>query len=216
MSDNESIVIASATRTGVGSFGGSIAGVTAHDLGATVIKEVASRAGISLDEIDEVILGQVLTAGQGQNPARQAAVNAGIPADKTAWGLNQVCGSGLRTVAIGMQQIACGDADIIVAGGQENMSMSPHCAHLRNGTKMGDMGMIDSMIKDGLWDAFHGYHMGTTAENVAQKFQLSRDTQDEFAVSSQNKAEAARAAGKFKDEITAITIKTRKDRKSVV
>ena len=206
----EQIVIVSAARTGVGSFGGSIAGVAAHDLGATVIKDVAERASVSLDDFDEVILGQVLTAGQGQNPARQAAIKAGIPESATAWGLNQVCGSGLRAVAIGMQQIASGDANVILAGGQENMSISTHCAHLRNGTKMGDMSMIDTMIRDGLWDAFHGYHMGITAENVAEKFQISRDAQDEFAVASQNKAEAARAAGKFKDEITPVTIKTRK------
>lgn len=210
MSSSDSIVIASATRTAVGSFGGTISGVAAHDLGAEVIKEATKRAGVSADEVDEVILGQVLAAGQGQNPARQAAIGAGVPEGATAWGLNQVCGSGLRTVAIGMQQIACGDADIIVAGGQENMSMAPHCAHLRNGTKMGDLGMIDTMIKDGLWDAFHGYHMGTTAENVAEKFQLTRQVQDEFAVSSQNKAEAAKAAGRFKEEITPITIKSRK------
>lgn len=210
MNSSESIVIASATRTGVGSFGGSISSVAAHDLGAEVIKQATTRAGVGADEVDEVILGQVLAAGQGQNPARQAAIGAGIPESATAWGLNQVCGSGLRAVAIGMQQIECGDADIIVAGGQENMSMAPHCAHLRNGTKMGDLGMIDTMIKDGLWDAFHGYHMGTTAENVAEKFQLTRQAQDEFAVSSQNKAEAARAAGKFEAEITPITIKTRK------
>jgi len=206
----DSIVIASATRTGVGSFGGTISGMPAHDLGAIVVAEAAKRAKIELSEIDEVILGQVLTAGQGQNPARQAAIKAGVPETASAWGLNQVCGSGLRTVAIGMQQILSGDADVIVAGGQENMSISTHCAHLRNGQKMGDLSFIDTMIKDGLWDAFHGYHMGTTAENVAEKFQLSRDTQDEFAVSSQNKAEAAQKAGKFKDEIVPVTIKTRK------
>lgn len=210
MSDSDAIVIASATRTGVGSFNGSLAGVPAHDLGSAVIREALTRSKIVPEEVDEVILGQVLTAGQGQNPARQAAINAGIPDDKTALGLNQVCGSGLRAVAVGMQQISSGDADIIVAGGQENMSMSPHCAYLRNGTKMGDLGMVDTMIKDGLWDAFHGYHMGTTAENVAEKFQLSRDVQDEFAVGSQNKAEAAQKAGRFDEEITAITIKSRK------
>ena len=206
----EHIVIVDAARTGVGSFGGTISGVAAHDLGATVIKEVASRAKVSLEDFDEVILGQVLTAGQGQNPARQAAIKAGIPESATAWGINQVCGSGLRAVAIGMQQIASGDANVILAGGQENMSISTHCAHLRNGTKMGDMQMIDTMIRDGLWDAFHGYHMGITAENVAKKFEISRDAQDEFAVASQNKAEAARAAGKFKDEIVPVTIKSRK------
>lgn len=210
MSNQDPIVIASATRTGVGSFGGTIAGTPAHDLGAIVIKEAVSRANIDLSEIDEVILGQVLTAGQGQNPARQAAINAGVPETASAWGLNQVCGSGLRAVAIGMQQILSGDADIIIAGGQENMSMSPHCSNLRNGYKMGDMSMIDTMIKDGLWDAFHGYHMGTTAENVAKKFQLNRETQDTFAVASQNKAEAAQNAGRFKDEIVPVTIKSRK------
>ncbi len=210
MGNKEAIVIASAARTGVGSFGGTISSMPAHEFGAIVIAEVAKRAKVDLGEIDEVILGQVLTAGQGQNPARQAAIKAGLPESATAWGLNQVCGSGLRTVAIGMQQILTGDADIIVAGGQESMSLSTHCAHLRDGKKMGDLSMIDTMIKDGLWDAFHSYHMGTTAENVAQKFQLSRDVQDEFAVNSQNKAEAAQNAGKFKDEIVPVTIKTRK------
>jgi acetyl-CoA C-acetyltransferase len=210
MSNKDPIVIASATRTGVGSFGGTISGMPAHELGAIVIAEAAKRAKIELAEVDEVILGQVLTAGQGQNPARQAAIKAGVPESASAWGLNQVCGSGLRSVAIGMQQILSGDADIIIAGGQESMSLSAHCAHLRNGQKMGDMSMIDTMIKDGLWDAFHGYHMGTTAENVAQKFQLSREVQDTFAVASQNKAEAAQKAGKFNDEIVPVVIKTRK------
>lgn len=210
MSKQEKIVIASATRTAVASFGGAIASVPAHDLGTAVIKEAMSRASVDGPDVDEVIMGQVLTAGQGQNPARQAALNAGLPDSTTAWGVNQVCGSGLRAVAIGAQQILCGDASIIVAGGQENMSMSPHCAHLRNGTKMGDFGMVDTMIKDGLWDAFHGYHMGITAENIAEKFQISRDRQDEFAVHSQNKAEAAQKVGKFKEEITTITVKTRK------
>lgn len=210
MSNKDPIVIASATRTAVGSFGGTIAGIPAHELGSVVIAEAAKRAKIELGEINEVIMGQVLTAGQGQNPARQAAINAGVPDSASAWGLNQVCGSGLRAVAIGMQQILSGDADIIVAGGQESMSGSAHCAHLRNGQKMGDMSMIDTMIKDGLWDAFHGYHMGTTAENVAQKFQLSRDAQDRFAVSSQNKAEAAQKAGRFKDEIVPVVVKSRK------
>ncbi len=210
MSNKDPIVIASATRTGVGSFGGTISVMPAHELGAIVIAEAAKRAKIELAEVDEVILGQVLTAGQGQNPARQAAIKAGVPESASAWGLNQVCGSGLRAVAIGMQQILSGDANIIIAGGQESMSLSAHCAHLRNGQKMGDMSMIDTMIKDGLWDAFHGYHMGTTAENVAQKFQLSREVQDTFAVASQNKAEAAQKAGKFKDEIVPVVIKTRK------
>ena len=205
-----SIVIASAARTPVGSFNGSFANTPAHELGAVVIKEVLSRAGVAAEEVDEVILGQVLTAGQGQNPARQASIMAGLPKETTAWSLNQVCGSGLRAVALGMQQIATGDAKVIVAGGQESMSLSPHCAHLRQGVKMGDYKMIDTMIKDGLWDAFHGYHMGTTAENVAKQFQSTRETQDEFALASQNKAEAAQKAGKFKDEIVAVTIKGRK------
>ena len=205
-----SIVIASAARTPVGSFNGSFANTPAHELGAVVIKEVLSRAGVTAEEVDEVILGQVLTAGQGQNPARQASIMAGLPKETTAWSLNQVCGSGLRAVALGMQQIATGDAKVIVAGGQESMSLSPHCAHLRQGVKMGDYKMIDTMIKDGLWDAFHGYHMGTTAENVAKQFQITRETQDEFALASQNKAEAAQKAGKFKDEIVAVTIKGRK------
>ena len=210
MSNKDPIVIASATRTGVGSFGGTISGMAAHELGAIVIAEAAKRAKVDVAEINEVILGQVLTAGQGQNPARQAAIKAGVPESASAFGLNQVCGSGLRAVALGMQQILSGDADIIVAGGQESMSLSPHCSHLRNGQKMGDMAMIDTMIKDGLWDAFHGYHMGTTAENVAGKFQLSREAQDTFAVASQNKAEAAQKAGRFKDEIVPVVISTRK------
>ncbi|BCH64404.1 MULTISPECIES: acetyl-CoA C-acetyltransferase [Rhizobium/Agrobacterium group] len=205
-----SIVIASAARTAVGSFNGAFANVAAHDLGATAIKAVLERAGIEAAEVDEVILGQILTAGQGQNPARQAAMKAGIPQEKTAWGLNQLCGSGLRAVALGMQQIATGDASIIIAGGQESMSLAPHCAHLRAGTKMGDMKMIDTMIKDGLTDAFYGYHMGVTAENVARQWQLTRDEQDAFAVASQNKAEAAQAAGRFKDEIVPVTVPGRK------
>ncbi|MEO1066677.1 MAG: acetyl-CoA C-acetyltransferase [Pseudomonadota bacterium] len=207
---SEDIVIASAGRTAVGSFNGAFANTPAHDLGATVIKGVLDRAGVDAADVDEVILGQVLTAGQGQNPARQASINAGLPIETTAWGLNQVCGSGLRAVALGMQQIANGDADIIVAGGQESMSLSPHVQHLRAGVKMGDYKMVDSMIKDGLWDAFNGYHMGTTAENVAKEFQITRDQQDEFALASQNKAEAAQNAGKFKDEIIPFTVKTRK------
>ncbi|RST84936.1 acetyl-CoA C-acetyltransferase [Aquibium carbonis] len=210
MSASTSIVVASAARTAVGSFNGAFANTTAHDLGAVVIKEVLARAGVDAAEVDEVILGQVLTAGQGQNPARQAAIAAGLPKETTAWGLNQVCGSGLRTIAIGMQQIATGDAGIIIAGGQESMSLSPHCAHLRAGVKMGDYKMIDTMIKDGLWDAFNGYHMGTTAENVAKQFQITRDVQDTFALASQNKAEAAQKAGRFKDEIVPVTIKGRK------
>ncbi|KPF45182.1 acetyl-CoA C-acetyltransferase [Rhizobium sp. G187] len=205
-----SIVIASAARTAVGSFNGALSSVAAHDLGAIVLKGVLERAGVEAGEVDEVILGQILTAGQGQNPARQAAIKAGIPQEATAWGLNQLCGSGLRAVAIGMQQIATGDARIIIAGGQESMSMAPHCAHLRNGTKMGDLKLVDTMIKDGLTDAFYGYHMGTTAENVARQWQLSRDEQDAFAVASQNKAEAAQVAGRFKDEIVSVTVPGRK------
>jgi acetyl-CoA C-acetyltransferase len=205
-----SIVIASAARTPVGSFNGALSSVAAHELGAVVIKGVLERAGVEASEVDEVILGQILTAGQGQNPARQAAIKAGIPQEATAWGLNQLCGSGLRAVAIGMQQIATGDARIIIAGGQESMSLAPHCAHLRNGTKMGDLKMVDTMIKDGLTDAFYGYHMGTTAENVARQWQLTRDEQDAFAVSSQNKAEAAQVAGRFKDEIVPVIVPGRK------
>jgi acetyl-CoA C-acetyltransferase len=209
------IVIVSAARTPVGSFGGSLASLPAHQLGAIAVKAALERAKVDADEVNEVILGQVLTAAQGQNPARQAAMAAGVPKSATAWGLNQVCGSGLRTVAIGMQQILAGDADIIVAGGQESMSMSNHAANMRNGTKMGNVEFIDTMIKDGLWDAFHGYHMGTTAENVATKWQITRDEQDQFAVASQNKAEAAQKAGRFKDEIVAVTIKDRKGDKVV-
>ncbi|MCA3654214.1 MAG: acetyl-CoA C-acetyltransferase [Methylobacterium sp.] len=207
---SQSIVIASAARTAVGAFSGAFADVAAHELGATAIKGALERAGVSPAEVDEVILGQVLTANTGQNPARQAAMAAGIPQEKTAWGLNQLCGSGLRTVAIGMQQIANGDARIIVAGGQESMTLAPHVAYLRSGTKMGEMKMVDTMLRDGLWDAFQGYHMGQTAENVAAKWQLTRDEQDQFAVASQNKAEAAQKAGKFKDEIVSHTVKTRK------
>ena len=207
---SDAIVVASAARTPVGSFNGAFAATPAHDLGSVVVKEVLARAGVEAGEVDEVILGQVLTAGQGQNPARQAAINAGVPKEATAWGLNQVCGSGLRAIAIGMQQIAAGDAKIIIAGGQESMSLSAHCQHLRAGTKMGDLKLIDTMIKDGLWDAFNGYHMGNTAENVAKQFQITRDDQDRFALASQNKAEAAQKAGKFKDEIVAVTIKGRK------
>ncbi|TGT78569.1 acetyl-CoA C-acetyltransferase [bacterium M00.F.Ca.ET.159.01.1.1] len=210
MSASNSIVIASAARTAVGSFNGSFAATPAHELGAVVIKELLARASVEAAEVDEVILGQVLTAAQGQNPARQASINAGLPKETTAWGLNQVCGSGLRAIALGMQQIAAGDARVIIAGGQESMSLSPHAEHLRAGVKMGDYKMIDTMIKDGLWDAFNGYHMGNTAENVARQFQITRETQDEFALASQNKAEAAQKAGKFKDEIVAFTIKGKK------
>jgi acetyl-CoA C-acetyltransferase len=205
-----SIVIASAARTAVGSFNGAFANVAAHELGAVAIKAALERAGVEAADVDEVILGQVLPAGEGQNPARQAAMKAGVPQETTAWGVNQLCGSGLRAVALGMQQIALGDAKIIVAGGQESMSMAPHCAHLRGGTKMGDMKLIDTMIKDGLTDAFYGYHMGITAENIARQWQLSRDEQDQFAVASQNKAEAAQKAGRFHDEIVPFVIKGRK------
>ena len=204
------VVIASAGRTAVGSFLGSFANTPAHDLGAAMLEGIVERAGIDKSEVSETILGQVLTAAQGQNPARQAHINAGLPIESAAWSINQVCGSGLRAVALAAQHIQLGDATIIAAGGQENMSMSPHAANLRQGTKMGDVSYIDTMIKDGLWDAFNGYHMGQTAENVAEKYQISRDQQDEFAVGSQNKAEAAQKAGKFKDEIIPFTIKTRK------
>ena len=204
------IVIVSAARTPVGSFNGAFGSVPAQELGSIAIKAALERAKVSPDDVDEVIMGQILSGGGGQNPARQAAMGAGIPQEKTAWGLNQLCGSGLRTVAIGMQQIANGDAKIIVAGGMESMSMSPHLAYMRAGTKMGDIKFMDSMLKDGLFDAFHGYHMGVTAENVASQWQISRDEQDKFAVGSQNKAEAAQKAGKFKDEIVPVTVKTRK------
>ena len=204
------VVIVSAARTAVGSFSGAFANTPAHDLGAAVLEALVARAGIDKGEVGETILGQVLTAGQGQNPARQAHIKAGLPQESSAWSINQVCGSGLRAVALGAQHIQLGDAGIVAAGGQENMSLSPHVAHLRAGHKMGDMSFIDSMIKDGLWDAFNGYHMGQTAENVAGKWQIGRDQQDEFAVASQNKAEAAQKAGRFKDEIAPFTVKTRK------
>jgi acetyl-CoA C-acetyltransferase len=204
------VVIVAAGRTAVGSFNGAFAGTPAHDLGAAVIEGVVARAGIDKAEVEETILGQVLTAGQGQNPARQAAIRAGLAKESSAWGLNQVCGSGLRAVALGAQHVTLGDAKIVIAGGQENMSLSPHVAHLRAGQKMGDLNFIDSMIRDGLWDAFNGYHMGQTAENVANQWQISRDMQDQFALESQNKAEAAQKAGKFKDEIIGFTVKTRK------
>lgn len=209
------VVIVSAARTPVGSFNGALAAMPAHQLGAIAIKAALERAEVDASDVDEVILGQILTAGQGQNPARQAAMAAGIPQEKTAWGLNQLCGSGLRTVAIGMQQIQTGDADLIVAGGQESMSMAPHVAYLRNGTKMGSLELVDSMLRDGLIDAFNGYHMGNTAENVAKQWQLSRQQQDEFAVVSQNRAEAAQKAGKFQEEIVPVTIKERKGDKVV-
>lgn len=204
------VVIVSAARTAVGSFNGAFANVPAHELGKTAIQAALTRAKIDGAEVSEVVLGQVLTAAQGQNPARQASIAAGIPKEAPAWGLNQVCGSGLRAVATGYQQIIAGDADIVVAGGQESMSLAPHAQHLRGGVKMGDYQMVDTMIRDGLWDAFNGYHMGVTAENVAEKWQINRDQQDEFATRSQNKAEAARAAGRFKDEIVPFTIASKK------
>jgi acetyl-CoA C-acetyltransferase len=206
----DDIVIVSAARTPVGAFNGAFANLPAHELGKTAIQAAAQRAGIELGRVNEVIMGQILTAGQGQNPARQASIAAGIPVESPAWGVNQLCGSGLRSVALGYQQIVNGDAEVVVAGGQESMSVAPHCQHLRQGVKMGAFEMIDTMIKDGLWDAFNGYHMGNTAENVAKQWQITRQQQDEFAVASQNKAEAAMAAGKFKDEITPVTIKSRK------
>ncbi len=204
------VVIVGAARTPVGSFSGALAGVSAHQLGATAVSAALERAGVAAADVDEVILGQVLSAGHGQNPARQAAIAAGVPQEATAWGLNQLCGSGLRAVALGLQQIANGDAKVIVAGGMESMSQSQHAAHLRNGTKMGSLEFVDTMLKDGLTDAFNGYHMGTTAENIATRWQISREEQDAFATASQNKAEAARKAGRFKDEIVPVTVKSRK------
>ncbi len=206
----EPIVIVAAKRTAIGNFNGGLSGVAAVDLGAQTIIAALQQSGLSPQDIDEVILGHVLTTGLGQNTARQSAIKAGIPASKTAITINQVCGSGLRSVAMGMQSILCGDADIIVAGGQENMSQSPHAAHMRNGTKMGDVSLVDTMIKDGLWDCFNDYHMGITAENIAEQNELTREQQDAFATSSQNKAEAAMKAGYFKSEIVPITISTRK------
>jgi acetyl-CoA C-acetyltransferase len=204
------VVIASAGRTAVGSFNGAFANTAAHDLGTVAIKAALERAGVDAADVSETIMGQILTAGQGQNPARQAHINAGLPQESAAWGINQLCGSGLRAVMLGAQHIQLGDAAIVVAGGQESMSMAPHVAHLRNGQKMGDIKYLDSMLKDGLMDAFHGYHMGNTAENVAEKWQITRDEQDAFALASQNKAEAAQKAGRFADEITPVTIKHRK------
>ena len=209
MSGSE-IVIASAKRTAVGSFNGAFANTPAHELGAAAIKAALEAARVEAADVDEVILGQILSAAQGQNPARQAAMKAGVPQEKTAFGVNQLCGSGLRAVALGLQQIVNGDANIIVAGGQESMSLAPHAAHLRNGVKMGEMKFLDTMLKDGLTDAFHGYHMGNTAENIAAKWQISREEQDRFATGSQNKAEAAQKAGRFKDEIAPFTVSTRK------
>jgi acetyl-CoA C-acetyltransferase len=206
----QDIVIAAAARTPVGSFNGAFATLPAHALGTVAIRAALERAGVAPAEVDEVIMGQILTAGAGQNPARQAAVAAGIPVEATAFGINQLCGSGLRSVALAAQQIATGDARIVVAGGQESMTQAPHCAHLRAGQKMGDLALVDTMIKDGLWDAFHGYHMGNTAENVAEKFQITREQQDEFAYHSQRKAAEAIAAGRFRDEIAPVTVKGRK------
>ncbi|GJL89005.1 MAG: acetyl-CoA acetyltransferase [Minwuia thermotolerans] len=204
------IVIASAARTPVGTFNGAFGSVPAHDLGTVAIKGALERAGVEAAEVSEVIMGQILTAGQGQNPARQASINAGVPQESPAWGVNMLCGSGLRTVALGWQAIRNGDSKIVVAGGQESMSMAPHAQHLRSGARMGDMKFIDTMIRDGLWDAFNGYHMGNTAENIAQQWQITREQQDEFALASQNKAEAAQKAGRFSDEIVPVTIKGRK------
>jgi acetyl-CoA C-acetyltransferase len=206
----DDIVIVGAARTPVGSFNGAFANLAAHELGKVAIAAALQRAGVEASQVSEVIMGQILTAGQGQNPARQASIAAGVPVESPAWGVNQLCGSGLRAVALGYQQLAGGDAEIVVAGGQESMSMAPHCQHLRNGVKMGSVELVDTMIKDGLWDAFNGYHMGTTAENVAKQWQITRQQQDEFAVRSQNKAEAAQKAGRFNDEIAAVTIKSRK------
>ncbi|MBV8522530.1 MAG: acetyl-CoA C-acetyltransferase [Acetobacteraceae bacterium] len=206
----EEVVIASAARTPVGTFNGALSSLPAHILGKVAIEEVLKRAKVEPKEVTETILGQILTAGAGQNPARQAAVAAGLPVESTAYGINQLCGSGLRTVALGYQAIRNGDSEIVVAGGQESMSQAPHCAHLRNGVKMGSLEMVDTMLRDGLWDAFQGYHMGTTAENVAQRWQIGREQQDQFAANSQQKAEAAQKAGRFKDEIVPVTIKTRK------
>ncbi|RME63907.1 MAG: acetyl-CoA C-acetyltransferase, partial [Alphaproteobacteria bacterium] len=204
------VVIASAARTPVGSFNGTLSSVPAHYLGEVAIRGALERAQVAPGEVSEVIMGQILTAGQGQNPARQASINAGLPVEVPAWGVNQLCGSGLRAVALGYQAIMNGDSAIVVAGGQESMSQAPHAAHLRNGKKMGPLEFTDTMLKDGLWDAFHGYHMGNTAENVAEKWQITREDQDAFAVASQNKAEAAQKAGRFKDEIVPVTIKGRK------
>jgi acetyl-CoA C-acetyltransferase len=206
----DDIVIVSAARTPVGAFNGAFANLPAHELGKIAIKAALERAGVEGREVSEVIMGQILSAGQGQNPARQASIAAGIPVESPAWGVNQLCGSGLRTVALGYQAILNGDSDVVVAGGQESMSMAPHCQHLRGGVKMGNFEMVDTMIKDGLWDAFNGYHMGTTAENVAKQYQITRQQQDDFAVKSQNKAEAAMKSGRFKDEIAPVTIKSRK------
>lgn len=204
------VVIVSAARTPVGSFNGALSSVPANQLGQTAIKGALDRADVAPDQVSEVIMGQILQAGEGQNPARQASIGAGVPVEASAWSVNQLCGSGLRAVALGYQAIVNGDSEVVVSGGQESMSQAPHVSHLRDGHKMGDVSFIDTMIKDGLWDAFNGYHMGQTAENVAEQWQITRDQQDSFAVASQNKAEAAQKAGRFKDEIVPVTIKTRK------
>jgi acetyl-CoA C-acetyltransferase len=206
----DDVVIVSAARTPVGSFNGVFGSTAAHDLGAVAIRAALERAGIEGERVSEVIMGQILTAAQGQNPARQASISAGIPVESPAWGVNQLCGSGLRSVALGYQALVNGDSEIVVAGGQESMSMAPHAQYLRGGQKMGAIEFVDTMIKDGLWDAFNGYHMGNTAENVARQYQITRQQQDEFAVASQQKAEAAQKAGRFKDEIVPVTLKTRK------
>jgi len=206
----DDVVIVGAARTPVGAFNGALSTLPAHELGKVAIEAALARAGVESQRVSEVILGQILTAGQGQNPARQASIAAGIPVETPAWGVNQLCGSGLRAVALGYQALVNGDSDIVVSGGQESMSQAPHCAHLRNGTKMGPLEMVDTMIKDGLWDAFNGYHMGNTAENVAKQWQITRQMQDEFAVASQQKAEAAQKSGRFKDEIVPVKITTRK------
>jgi acetyl-CoA C-acetyltransferase len=211
----EDVVIVSGVRTPVGAFNGAFASVPAHELGRVAIKAALERAGVKPEDVSEVILGQVLTAGQGQNPARQASKNAGVPDSSPAWSVNMVCGSGLRAVALGAQAIAQGDSAIVVAGGQESMSQATHAAYLRAGTKMGNLDLVDTMIKDGLWDAFNGYHMGVTAENVAREWQITREQQDRFAVASQNKAEAARKAGRFRDEIAPVTVKERKGEKVI-
>ncbi len=211
MSAAKSVVIVDAKRSAIGAFGGMLSGMPAYEIGSKIIAQILSDNGVKAEEVDDVLLGQVLTATAGQNPARQAAIAAGIPKEKTAMTINQVCGSGLRAVALGMQSILCGDADIVIAGGQENMSLSPHAVHMREGTKFGDATMKDTMINDGLWDSFNDYHMGMTAENIAEEYKLSREAQDEYAAMSQNRTEAAMKSGRFKDEIVPITIKTRKD-----
>ena len=210
MSQKDPVVIVSAARTPVGSFNGSLATVPAHELGAVALRAAMERAGVEPGEVEEVIMGQILSAGQGQNPARQAAMAAGIPHESPAWGMNQLCGSGLRAVALGMQQILSGDARVVAAGGMESMSLAPHAQHLRSGTKMGELRLVDTMIHDALWDAFNDYHMGITAENVAERWRISREEQDAFAVRSQNRAEAARREGRFAEEIVPVTVRGRK------